>query len=643
MYYRFDRLMLTAGIGGISLFSYAQEIKGDSLPQSLSEIVIVNTNPIAEKYASIQLRKMEVYFNPAASGDPLKAISILPLSTNTTESASPVLRGGRAEQSLVYLNGAPIVNPVRHTQDDGVGSFSLFNLELIDNQYVYASNPPLTYGNASAGIVSIESTKELERDSYQVVAALSTLGVQLNKKIGKTDFVQFYGNLQFAPGIKAINRRSLEELNDFKSKDGGLNVNVKLSPSTVLNSYSYAIDEVYDAENYNLIYRSSAKAGQKRFFTVNSLGYTQAQSLFKLVSLVDWRQSSYRFKAIDSNVKNTVFYFSASHKYRINYSWNLQYGGDLTNTTYTYDEVKPLVYYAMEAYHPTITQQEELAQHIASVFLYTDYKFSNRVGVSLGVRKNWGLKEGGADFLSQQFSAFYKVNENHRLIVGVGDYHSYLPPNYYNHAIEVMRSQQFALDYYYERGNTSVTGAVYWKRDKGKQQLSAIERLSDQRILGLEWSYNQLLGRFFSFFISNSLLRRQSELNGKDYSSWALFSKGQLTYSDPKYATVSLVINSHPGEEYRPVSAGGYDTQLGVFIPRETSANSVRMNPYFRLDLTANRLIPLGKNYLVIYGSLVNVLNRKNQRKPHYSFDYTQVEYQYFQQRVLYLGLQFKF
>ncbi|MGG5506131.1 MULTISPECIES: TonB-dependent receptor plug domain-containing protein [unclassified Myroides] len=625
------------------LSSYAQEGGTDSLSQALGEIVIVNTNPIAEKYASIQLKKMEVYFNPASSGDPLKAIALLPLSTNTSESAAPMLRGGRADQSLVYLNGAPIYNPTRHAQEDGVGSFSLFNTEMIDRQDVYASNPPLTYGNSSAGIVSIESTKSMDRDSYQAVAALSTLGLQLNKKIGKTDFVQFYANTQFSDVLKAINKRSLEDLNSFQSKDGGLNLRIKFAPRLVLNSYSYAIEEYYDSKSYNLVYRADAQANQRRFFTVNTLAYTSAKSLFKLVSLGDWSTNTYQFKTIDSHVKNKQFYLEISHKYHLMYNWNLQYGGSLATNHYAYKEIKPLYYYAMEKEHPTVAQREDKQLETASLYLYTDYKFSNRLGVSLGIRKNTGIKEKQFDFWSHQVSAFYKVNANHRFIVGLGTYHSYTPPNYYNHQIEVMRSKQLAVDYYYERGNTAITGAVYWKKDQGKEQLSALEQVSNQEILGFEWSYTQLFNRFFSLALSNSVLRREQEINQEHYTHWALFSKAQLTYSNPKYLTASVVCNSHPGDPFIPLGAASYEPHLNVFIPQVESSKKEYMNSYFRIDLTVNRLFPIGTHYLIAYCSIVNLLDRKNQRKPYYASDYTRFYYQDFQRRVLYLGIQFKF
>lgn len=624
------------------MVSYAQEETMDSLPQALREIVIVNKSPIAEKYASIQLNRLDVYFNPASSGDPLKAIVLLPFSTTTTESANPVLRGGRADQSRVYLNGVPIANPVRNTQENGFGNFSLFNVEMIDNQYVYASNPPLTYGNSSAGIVAIETTKELEEDAYQVVSALSSAGVQVHKKLKGRDFFQLYGNFQFGDGLKAMNKESLADLNAFQSIDGGLNFRINLAPKIAWNSYTYAIDERYNALKYQLSYCAKAEADQKRIFTVNTLEYNTEKSLFKVVSLVDWSHTSYRFKTIDSKGKNTQFFLAFSHKYRITYGWNFQYGVDFSQSNYAYDEVRPLHYYALEINHPIEKLNETLSLTAAELYAYTDYKFNNQMGISLGIRKNALPQARKFDFFSYQFSAFYKMNTFHRFILGLGNYNSYTTPNYYDHQIHLINSKQLALDYYYERGNTSLTGAIYVKKDNGEIQLSAMEEETNQHMIGIEGAFTQHINRFFSLSLSNTFLHRSYEVNAEATKNWMCFTKGQITYVNPKYFTASLVCTTHPGERYTLLNTSVFDTQKKVFIPFTTSYNNERLNSYFRLDLTVNKLFPLGKHYLIAYCSITNVLNRKNEKTPYYSEDYSRVFFQSFQRRVVYFGIQFK-
>lgn len=584
-----------------------------------------------------------MYFNPASSGDALKAIAILPMSTSSSEMANPVLRGALADQSRVYLNGAPILNPVRHAQDNGLGNFSLFNTEMIDNQYIYAINPPLNYGNASGGLVDIETTKRLEVNSYQIATALSNVGLQVNRKIGKENFFQYYANVQFSDLLKRVNGQQLSELNSFQSKDMGFNLRLHLSQRTTLNSYTYYVDEKYEAENYSLKYIDDALATQTRLFTVNSLEYAKGNSLVQISSLWDWSQSKYQFMTIDSKSKYQQFFLSASHKYRLAYGWNMQYGIDFSTSIYTYDEVKPQFYYAMDKQHPTMINTEKNNFHFTEVYLYTDYKLTPDFGVSLGEKKSVLAQTANVDFLSGQLAAFYKINASQRFILGVGKYHSYSTPNYYQHEIHLFTSKQVAFDYYYETRTTSITAALYFKSDTGALQLSNIEAINKQQTKGIEASYTRSLGRFMSFYLSNTVLYTSQEINNQKNTNWFYFIKSQLTYSNPNYFTASLVCTTHPGSVYTQIKQAVYDPSEKVFVPLVQGYANEKLNHYFRVDFTMNKIFPVRNNFLLVYFSIANLLNRKNNRNPYYSEDYSKVSFQNFQQRILYLGLQFKF
>ena len=170
----------------------------------------------------------EMCIRDRSKGDPLHAISILPASTNTDETANPVLRGGTADRTRVFINGAPVLNPVRNSQTNGLGNFSLLNTEIIGKQYVYASNPPLSYSNSSAGIIEIETNKNLSQENILVSAALSNFGMMINKWLSEKAFLQTYGNYQFSDALLFLNSGNLPNLKEFSSNDFGLNIRLSL-------------------------------------------------------------------------------------------------------------------------------------------------------------------------------------------------------------------------------------------------------------------------------------------------------------------------------------------------------------------------------------------------------------------------------
>lgn len=169
------------------------------LQRKSSELVAITAtakDPVSEQFSVRKLNKLDIYLNPVSQGDPLKAITTLAISTNTEETANPSIRGSVSDRSRVLLNGVPIYKPVRTTQLNNKGFFSLFNPEIVQNLYVYASNPPLTYGNASAGLVEIQTTKSLLANQLQLSTTLGSLGAFLSQKTGRDGFIQAYGNFQ---------------------------------------------------------------------------------------------------------------------------------------------------------------------------------------------------------------------------------------------------------------------------------------------------------------------------------------------------------------------------------------------------------------------------------------------------------------
>ncbi len=94
---------------------------------TLRGVTIRAEDPVSEQFSVVKLNKMDIYVNPVSNADPLKAITTLPASTTDDESANPSLRGSPAENSAVILNEVPVYNPVRYSQINGIGNFSLFN------------------------------------------------------------------------------------------------------------------------------------------------------------------------------------------------------------------------------------------------------------------------------------------------------------------------------------------------------------------------------------------------------------------------------------------------------------------------------------------------------------------------------------
>ncbi|MEO1256700.1 MAG: carboxypeptidase-like regulatory domain-containing protein, partial [Bacteroidota bacterium] len=105
------------------------------------ETVVVTAKPlISEEFKYVEIKKLEIYTNPAAKADPILAVNSLPSATTTDESANISLRGSSPIETSIYFNNVPIYDAVRYSQLNGIGTFSIFNTDIIKNVTVFPGN-----------------------------------------------------------------------------------------------------------------------------------------------------------------------------------------------------------------------------------------------------------------------------------------------------------------------------------------------------------------------------------------------------------------------------------------------------------------------------------------------------------------------
>lgn len=617
--------------------------------KELEEVVIVKKDPISEKFSVIKLNKLDVYFNPSSNGDVLKAITILPASTNIGESVNPTLRGGDADRSRIILNGVPILNPVRNGNNLGFGNFSLFNTEMIQKQYVYASNPPLTYGNSSAGLVEIETNKKIDLNQIQLSFGLANTGLLISKKFKNENFLQAYANYQFPNLFIELNKKNIGNLKFFGSKDIGLNTRINISEKSFWNSYHYFVDENFQVTAFQNNYSGEAKGNQKRYFTVNNLEFeVNKKSKIIYSALIDYTGKEYEFGVLNSVVESFQFFNSISNKRQLKESFSLQYGAEYSITNYKFNERKPIYYFNFDVNAPSYFLETQQNFQNTSGFFYGNWEISNQIGISSAVRSNIPLNNQD-NYISCQFSTHYEPNKLHKLIFSTGKYHSYATPNSINHAINLLSSKQLALDYYFTKKKFNFSTAIYHKTDYGDSYFSTPQNISFNKVTSIGWEVGATahLSKQLTFSVSNTILKQKIYLDKQSFTgtnNLNYFLKAQLTYNNFRLFTASLSYTSREGNYYTPVVNAIYNNSANDYEPIFSNVfNSNQLNNYNRVDFTINKVIPfLKKHGIIAYLSLNNIFNTKNQYSVYYNKNYTDIFYNPFQQRILYLGFQLR-
>lgn len=614
---------------------------------ALQTVYVEASKSISEEFAVAQLKKLDIYLNPVSAADPLKAITLLASSTNTDESANPSLRGSSFARSRVVLNGVPVINPVRNSQINGLGNFSLFNTELIAFQNVYPGNPPIIYGNASAGLVEIETREDLQKNKYQATVSLANLGVFASQKLGKKTFVQAYGNYQFPDAFLQLNGKSFGGLKDFGAKDYGINFHSQLGEQWSVNIFNYGIDEAYRITQNLFNYEGEALSGRWRNFTVANLRFQAETYWLSFNQGVDWSESDYSFGNLTSDKSEAQYYSSVNYKQFLTPELSIQSGAAYESGKTDFFNRSPVYYFALSPEAPSAEQTVNLRNEILEGYLYLKWEISKLLTWSGGTRKNWPLK-GQVHYWSGQSSARLNLSDAHSFILGGGYYHNFSVPSFYDVNYQLLSSSQLALEYFFKKGNWDIQVAGFYKKEKGDVRLLPGEPLSTRReIIGAEIRADWVWKERFKLTLANTFLHAQitnGQQSFRAQNDFDYFFKAVASYTHPKLGALAISCVQRPGLFYTPVIGGQFVEAADTYEPiYSTQTNSAQLDFYSTLDLNYSKMIQLrGTSNMIVYATLSNILDRTNQRNPLYNNNYeTIVAYDRYQRRSFYIGMLF--
>jgi hypothetical protein len=613
---------------------------------TLQEVQIAGRKPIAEQFAAVQIERLDIYMNPLAAADPLRAITGLAASTNTQESANPSLRGSSAERSRVIFDGVPIYQPVRNSQINGLGLFSLFNTELIETQYVFPSNPPLSFGNSSAGLVQIESREAIAGPSTQFSAGMANLGLMRSQPLGEEAFLQAYANAQFSQLFTGLNAESLAFLKGFQSQDAGLKLYLPLGEKWTLKSFSYGIRESYRAEIQRFNHLGDVVAEKQRAFQTLSLRRQGQKDRLSLNLGGDLSRAAFDFGNLTSRQLTHRQYAALNYQRYPMRRFTWQTGLTYDASGRRYRDTTAQHYFALRPQDPTQRLDTQWYRPRLEGYAFARWTPSQTWQLSAGLRSNAPLGDQ-APFISAQLGLRYQPQPRHSLLLSAGRYHSYGQPTVLFRGSNLLRSHQVALDYCYQGNRSEWQAAVYAKREAGPQPEGEV-LIEQADIVGVEASWAQTFFRRLDLAIAYTGLLHRVRFAAKGLSypgsrdlPW--FVKAQATYRSA-WGSLSASYVGRPGTWFTPIVGGRFRSEWGVYEPQWPDAiHTRRMDNYHNLTLGYSYYRPTDWGSFIFFANLANALNHPNPSEPRYREDYGAITgWQPFSRRTFYVGVVWK-
>jgi len=601
------------------------------LATQLNPVEIKAKKLIAREFTVREINKLDIYLNPNSKADPLLAVQSLPAATSTDETANLSLRGSPPHETGTYLNNVLIRDAVKLDDANGLGQFSIFNTAMIQSVNVFASNPPLEFGEATSGAVALYTDDQIPAKATSVVATVAGGGLQISRQLKDKTAFTAYSNVGIHPALRALNKKALRNILSFTSTDAGLYVIHRFNDRASVKVFNYSLFENFQFHFRHPSFEVAFFQKKKRNLTIANFNYHLKNGQLEINQSFNWTKANFRTGNFDSNIQNLDYFGSANYHY-FRKKWSVKSGISLDWHRIQLQSRFPEFDFALSEQHPSFPFDTLQIISIPEGYFYGKYHFSSKWTFGVGMRFHPALANLES-FWSKQINLHYRLKKRHSFTLSIGQYHQFNIPNADAGELFLIQSTHLAFDYRFESEHWTIQSSVYHKKGEFQDLENPIfgaEFLTSFELANLQTS------------VSLAHIRSSLKKEGVSYPSaydLAYFLRFLLKYNFPKWFEISLVYQQRPGRYYLPVTGSRYHKITDTFAPVFASPDAGKRLPnYHLLDVSLSRVMPMNKGSLVVFLSANNLLDVKNVRSISYNFDYGQSEPELFNRRVVFFG-----
>ncbi len=602
--------------------------------RKIEETVIKARRVISEEFTIEKVEQMDIYLNPLSKADPLLAINGMASSTTLDESANISLRGSSPAETGVFFNEVPIYDAVRFSQLNGIGTFSIFNTSIIDKMLVFPSNPPIEYGNATSGLVSIYTSDQLpESNSNYITLSLANIGGYLTRKIKEKTALTIFANYQPSGVFINLNQESLLDLKEFNTTDCGIYFIHEINNRTNFKLFNYTNTEGFEYYLRHPSYDGSFNQQKKRNFLVSNFLKKYNNAEFSINGGLSFSNEQFQYGNTNIDIDKTDCYLSVNYLYFLD-KLSMKSGISYDSRIMDMQGMFPMFDYAIAENHPTVIINSNEKNPVYEGFAYLKYKLNSFWVFGVGARKNLPFN-GQDNYFTYQLNASYNINDVHSFNISGGKYNKYDIPNAEIQHKHLVSNNQASFDYKYITDRLEVTSALFYKKAfiADKQ-----ENIVGGEIFSKILITNKLETQFSYTYLNAAIIEGEIEYPSK--YDLGYFIRSSLKYNFTSSLYISAIALFRHGDFYLPVINSEFDEFTHVYRPLYDNLSSMRRLPtYNKLDLSISKLFSLtDKSNIIVFVNVSNLLNSKNVHSINYNSDYTGTFKEYYSKRTIYFG-----
>ncbi|QOD62209.1 TonB-dependent receptor [Polaribacter haliotis] len=429
---------------------------------SLDAVVInAGTFEAGEKGKVTVLKPMDIVTTASALGDFVGALQTLPGTAAVGEDGRLFVRGGEAEETQIFIDGARVFTPFTPTTNNipTRGRYSPF---LFQGITFSTGGYSAEYGQALSSVLSLTTIDEPDQEKTDISLMTVGLGVGNTQKWDKSSFSINTSYINLAP-YNAIFKDRNTWNKPFQSANGEMVFRQKFKDDSMLKLYSAYSYSDFDVIQDDINFDDGLRFGlQNRNLYFNASYKNKFGNNWKYETALSYTNDNTNVNFMEDkiNSNDNSYHFKAKLKKRFSSRFRLNFGAEYFITNYD------------ESYTPNNSNKFDYGfdNNIFASFIETDIFFSKNLAAKIGVRaENSELLNEFT--ISPRTSISYKSGKNSQFSLAYGQFYQN-PNNEYlkfsqnlkaqntSHLIanyqSVKQGQIFRIEAYYKDYNSLV-------------------------------------------------------------------------------------------------------------------------------------------------------------------------------------------
>ena len=581
------------------------------------------------------LTPLEVVTTPGTAADVNRAIQSLPGVQTVDEGTALFVRGGDYTETRIFLNEAPMLNPVQLLTPSGtfIGTVDPF---LLDGIFFSSGGFGARYGDALSGIAGLRTRGDATRLTASAGVGLAAVsadaGVPVTDRLtvraaaNRFDlqpFIQVNGSTRRYDPAPRGHDASGSVIWDYR--DGA---QVKLLVVDQVNDIGIGVDDPAFSDTYNTHILSRHSVANWRH-VIGSF----SPSISISESRLDRGETFGAYQISSDFLQRQIF---GQVDWQVHPTALVRVGGEVERLTAAINgSIPSLSSDAGPGARTTVVVLDRIGRR-AGLFTELEWRPNDRWRFIPGIRTDRSNLTGERT-VDPRVAVAYRVGPLTTLTAAWGTYHQVPDPLFYDDSVGAadapsMRATQRVVGLQLGEESIALRVELY---DKSYHDLAQLTRdhVAAFGGTGRARGVDLFIKVPFPYGIqARSILsllsaRRTDPNTGAmarapfDISSSSTFIVERAF--GPNGIRLGAAYRSATGRPITPVTGATFDAQRQIYVPEYGPPMSERLPAFRRIDLSISQYQPLGRHLnRVLYLSLSNVFDRENIYAYRYSRDY---------------------